>query len=142
MILGVAGHAVGWPIPKGGSVSITNALLGYFRSLGGDVQTGAPVESLEASNVPDGLNLLWVRSYLQPSVMRFSDDKWIAAAALDRLNHLPGATRPTWLEVLYYERTLLAAVVLVGLCLYATFISPPPKFTMGTRGSAAPSLPS
>jgi len=26
-----------------------------------------------------------------------------------------------------YERTLLAAVVLVGLCLYATFSSPKPK---------------
>jgi phytoene dehydrogenase-like protein len=47
MILGIAGHSAGWPIPRGGSVSITRALLSYFRSLGGDLQTGAPVTALD-----------------------------------------------------------------------------------------------
>jgi phytoene dehydrogenase-like protein len=47
MILGIAGHAVGWPIPRGGSVSITRALIAYFRSLGGELQTEAPVTSLD-----------------------------------------------------------------------------------------------
>ncbi len=47
MILGLAGHAVGWPVPRGGSGSITRALISYFRSLGGELQTGAPVRSLE-----------------------------------------------------------------------------------------------
>jgi len=47
MILGIAGHAVGWPIPRGGSGSITSALVSYFRSLGGDLLTGAPVVSLD-----------------------------------------------------------------------------------------------
>jgi phytoene dehydrogenase-like protein len=47
MILGIAGHAVGWPIPRGGSVSITRALLSYFRSLGGELQTRAPVTSID-----------------------------------------------------------------------------------------------
>ena len=47
MILGVAGHAVGWPIPRGGSASITRALVSYFRSLGGDLVTSAPVAALD-----------------------------------------------------------------------------------------------
>jgi phytoene dehydrogenase-like protein len=47
MILGVAGHAVGWPIPRGGSASITRALVSYFQSLGGELVTGAPVTSLD-----------------------------------------------------------------------------------------------
>lgn len=47
MILGIAGHAVGWPIPRGGSASITQALVSYFRSLGGDLHTGAPAASLD-----------------------------------------------------------------------------------------------
>lgn len=33
-------HSVGWPIAKGGSASITNALAGYFKSLGGIIETG------------------------------------------------------------------------------------------------------
>jgi phytoene dehydrogenase-like protein len=47
MVLGIAGHAVGWPIPRGGSASITRALIGYYRSIGGDLETGAPVTSLD-----------------------------------------------------------------------------------------------
>jgi len=47
MILTIAGHAVGWPIPRGGSASVTRALVSYFLSLGGQLLTGAPVESLD-----------------------------------------------------------------------------------------------
>lgn len=46
LILAIAGHAVGWPIPKGGSQQIANALASYFRSLGGEIETGAEVRSL------------------------------------------------------------------------------------------------
>ncbi len=41
------GHTVGWPLPRGGSEKITNALVRHLYSLGGEVLTGAPVESLE-----------------------------------------------------------------------------------------------
>lgn len=39
-------HAVGWPIPRGGAQSITNALCGYLGSLGGTVHISSPVENL------------------------------------------------------------------------------------------------
>ncbi len=47
LVLGMLGHAVGWPIPRGGSQSIVNAMAAYLRSLGGEVVTGVEVESLE-----------------------------------------------------------------------------------------------
>jgi phytoene dehydrogenase-like protein len=47
MMLGIAGHSVGWPIPRGGAASITRALLSLFRSLGGELQANAPVTSLD-----------------------------------------------------------------------------------------------
>src|SRR5581483_8717490 len=34
LVLGVAGHAVGWPVPRGGSRSIAAALTSYLRALG------------------------------------------------------------------------------------------------------------
>jgi len=46
MVLALAGHAVGWPAAKGGSVAITNALASYFRSLGGEIRTGQRVVSM------------------------------------------------------------------------------------------------
>lgn len=93
---------------------------------------------MEVYGVPDDLDLSWVRSFLRPSVYRLSDDKWVAAASFDRLNHLSGVSRPTWLEVLYYERTLLAAAVLVGLCIYATLTSPKLKTIEAAQGTSQP----
>lgn len=46
LILAIAGHAVGWPVPRGGATSITHSLGAYFRSLGGTIQTGMHVRSL------------------------------------------------------------------------------------------------
>jgi phytoene dehydrogenase-like protein len=47
LILGMLGHAVGWPIPRGGSQTIVDAMAAYLRSLGGEIVTGVEVESLE-----------------------------------------------------------------------------------------------
>lgn len=46
LVLGAAGHAVGWPLPKGGSQSIADAMAGYFKSLGGEIETGREIRSL------------------------------------------------------------------------------------------------
>jgi len=36
----------GWPLPRGGSQSIANALASYLHSLGGEIETGRQVTSL------------------------------------------------------------------------------------------------
>ncbi len=41
--LGVAGHGSGWPLPHGGSQKIADALAGYLRSLGGEIETSRAV---------------------------------------------------------------------------------------------------
>lgn len=57
MMLGIAGHAVGWPMPKGGSQSISDALASQFRSLGGTIHTGVLVTDIE--ELPDDGPLLF-----------------------------------------------------------------------------------
>jgi phytoene dehydrogenase-like protein len=47
LVLAALGHVVGWPIPRGGSQRIADALAAYLRSLGGEIVTGVEVESLE-----------------------------------------------------------------------------------------------
>ena len=47
LVLGAAGHAAGWPIAAGGAQSICNALAGYLKSLGGRIETGHPIASLQ-----------------------------------------------------------------------------------------------
>ncbi len=36
LVLGAAGHAVGWPLPRGGAQSISDALAAHLRELGGN----------------------------------------------------------------------------------------------------------
>lgn len=47
LVLLATGHLKGWPIPKGGSMSIANALAGYFKSIGGTIETGTYIQSLD-----------------------------------------------------------------------------------------------
>ena len=46
LVLGAAGHAVGWPMPRGGSQSIATALAKKFTSLGGEIEVGRRVERI------------------------------------------------------------------------------------------------
>ena len=47
LVLGASGHAVGWPLPRGGSQRISEALASHLLSLGGRIETGIWVERLE-----------------------------------------------------------------------------------------------
>ena len=47
LVLMANGHLKGWPIPKGGSNRIANALASYFISIGGKIETNTYVKSLE-----------------------------------------------------------------------------------------------
>lgn len=46
LILAAAAHRGGWPIARGGSQAITNAMAAYLRSLGGKLITGQRITAL------------------------------------------------------------------------------------------------
>jgi phytoene dehydrogenase-like protein len=47
LVLMAAAHRRGWPLPRGGSQAIADALVAYFRTLGGKVESGVYVQKLE-----------------------------------------------------------------------------------------------
>ena len=47
MLMAISAHAVGWPIPRGGAQSLTNALCGYLSTFGSNVTTSYPVHNLQ-----------------------------------------------------------------------------------------------
>ncbi len=53
LMLAAAGHAVGWPIPKGGAQSIANALSNVLESLSGRIRTKTHIDSLSQLGRPD-----------------------------------------------------------------------------------------
>lgn len=46
LMLMLAGHACGWPVAKGGSGLITEALAAYLRSMGGVIETGRRIRTM------------------------------------------------------------------------------------------------
>lgn len=53
MVLGLTAHAVGWPLPYGGSQKIADALAAYLQSLGGEIATNHRVENMDALPTSD-----------------------------------------------------------------------------------------
>jgi phytoene dehydrogenase-like protein len=46
VLLGASAHAVGWPIARGGSQMLTNALCTHLAELGGEIRMSTRIESL------------------------------------------------------------------------------------------------
>jgi phytoene dehydrogenase-like protein len=47
MMFALAAHARGWPLPRGGSQAISDALASYLRECGGTIHTGTEVKRLD-----------------------------------------------------------------------------------------------
>jgi phytoene dehydrogenase-like protein len=47
LVLGMLGHAVGWPLPRGGSQVISDMMAAQLRRLGGEIVTGLPVTTFD-----------------------------------------------------------------------------------------------
>ena len=47
LMFALAAHAVGWPIPRGGTQSLSDAMASLLTSLGGTITTGQRVRSLD-----------------------------------------------------------------------------------------------
>lgn len=53
MALGTAAHTYGWPVAEGGSAAITTAMADLLVDLGGKIETGVRVTSLDELGRPD-----------------------------------------------------------------------------------------
>jgi phytoene dehydrogenase-like protein len=90
----VAAHAIGWPVVRGGSQSLADAMTAYFRSLGGEVVTGTPVESL--AELPPAQAVLCdvtPRQFLRLAGDRLSSSY---TRALSRYRYGPGVFKMDW----------------------------------------------
>jgi phytoene dehydrogenase-like protein len=94
LALGAAGHAVGWPIPRGGSGTVSRALVSYLESIGGTVVTNARVRSLTELPPTDVVML----DLTPRQVVAVAGDRLSARerGALSRFRYGPGAFKVDW----------------------------------------------
>lgn len=89
LLLGAAGHAVGWPFPRGGAQRLADALAALLRQAGGEIVTSAPVASLDGLAAGRAVLLdVAPRQALALGAGRFPARY---ARALARFRHGPGA---------------------------------------------------
>jgi phytoene dehydrogenase-like protein len=91
LVLAVAGHAVGWPSPKGGAQTLSNALASYLHSLGGEIRGNSPVLSLPESQIV--LCDVTPRQFLRLAGDRVSGS---FRRSLERYRYGPSAFKVDW----------------------------------------------
>ena len=94
LVLMIAGHAVGWPVPRGGAGALTRALASYFESLGGTIETDARVESLE--ELPSAKAVLLALTHRQVAHVGRSRLPDIYLKSLNKREYGPGAFKVDW----------------------------------------------
>lgn len=94
LVLMAAAHLKGWPIPVGGSKEIANALSSYFIALGGKIETGRFIKSLD--ELPSSRTVLFdvtPKQLLQIAGHKFSSIyKW----QLERYRYGMGVFKVDW----------------------------------------------
>jgi phytoene dehydrogenase-like protein len=94
LVLALTGHAVGWPMARGGSQRIADALASYLATLGGEVATSHPVTSIEELPPARAILLdLTPRQLVRIAASRLSERY---RRALSRYRYGPGVCKLDW----------------------------------------------
>lgn len=93
LMLGAIAHSHGWPLARGGSQTIAQALASRFETLGGTIELGRTVTSVD--ELPDGKVFLDV---MPPSAFRIARHRIAASKArrLSRWRPGPGVFKIDW----------------------------------------------
>ncbi len=93
IVLAVAAHSVGWPVARGGSGQLAGALASHLRSLGGEVELGRWVESLDELDGAPVLLDVTPRQLLRLAGHRLPGRY---ARRLERYRYGPGVFKLDW----------------------------------------------
>jgi phytoene dehydrogenase-like protein len=94
LVLGMLGHVAGWPIVKGGSQKLIDALASYLTSLGGQILTGRNVKSLH--ELPSSRAVVFDLSPRQILQLTFDQLPPSYRWELRKFRHGPGVFKLDW----------------------------------------------
>lgn len=94
LVLMAAGHRRGWPMPKGGSQQIAEALASYFRSLGGHIEVDRPVRSL--ADLPKTRVVLFDLTPKQILTIAGDRFSYLYRKQLEQYRYGPGIFKVDW----------------------------------------------
>ena len=94
LMLGIAGHAVGWPVAAGGSGKLAEALVSYLQTLGGEIETGRWVRSMD--DLPEARAMLF--DVTPKQLLAIAGDRLSAGyrRKLEKYRYGPGVFKIDW----------------------------------------------
>ena len=94
LLIAALGHTVGWPLPRGGSQAIIDALVAHLRELGGEVVCGHQVRSLPELPAARAV----VLDVTPRQLLRIAGDRLPAGyrRRLERYRYGPGVVKVDW----------------------------------------------
>jgi phytoene dehydrogenase-like protein len=94
LMLAISGHAHGWPFARGGAQSLADALAAHFRSIGGTIETGHWIRTID--ELPPAKAILLDVSPRQ--AVALAGHRWPKrySNALLRYRHGPGVFKVDW----------------------------------------------
>jgi phytoene dehydrogenase-like protein len=93
IMLGAIGHSHGWPVAKGGSQAITSAMAARFIELGGQIEVGTEVTSLEHLSAD-----MFFLDVMPPTALKIAGPRISRSSArrLSRWSPGPGIFKVDW----------------------------------------------
>lgn len=94
LMFAVTMHGGGWPLPRGGSQSIADAMGRYLHSLGGELVVGKRVDDLQS--LPEAKAILF--DTIPRDMLRIAGDELPVGyrRRLERFRHGPGVFKVDW----------------------------------------------
>lgn len=94
LVLGAAAHAVGWPIAKGGSQAITDALVRCYQQHGGELRCDQPARRFE--HLPRAAAYVFNLTPRQLLSILGRRLPWLYRSRLQRYRYGPGVHKVDW----------------------------------------------
>ena len=94
LTLAMMGHLVGWPMARGGSQVVADAMASHLRSMGGEIETGRRVESL--AELPASRTVLFDLTPRQIVRIAASQLPGRYVKRLERYRYGPGVFKLDW----------------------------------------------
>jgi phytoene dehydrogenase-like protein len=94
LLLAITAHAVGWPVARGGSQAVADALASYLQELGGEIETGRAVETVDELGDADAILL----DVTPAQILRLAGHRLSPRyrRALTRFRYGPGVFKLDW----------------------------------------------